>query len=81
MGALLTYFAAVLPSRGEGWGRPFAEAMAMQLPVIGACFGPVATDNDVRAATNWSGPTHFINETNAFPLRYKVRVAALPRFG
>ena len=34
--------AFVLPSRGEGWGRPHVEAMAMGLPVI---------------ATNWSGST------------------------
>lgn len=34
--------AFVLPSRGEGWGRPHTEAMAMELPII---------------ATNWSGPT------------------------
>ena len=27
----------VLPSRGEGWGRPQTEAMAMGLPVIGEC--------------------------------------------
>ena len=33
--------AFVLPSRGEGWGRPHVEAMAMGLPVI---------------ATNWSAP-------------------------
>ncbi len=26
----------VLPTRGEGWGRPIVEAMAMGLPVIGA---------------------------------------------
>ena len=39
--------AFVLPSRGEGWGRPYMEAMAMGLPVI---------------ATNWSGPTEFIDE-------------------
>ena len=32
--------AFVLPSRGEGWGRPHVEAMAMGLPVI---------------ATNWCG--------------------------
>jgi glycosyltransferase involved in cell wall biosynthesis len=25
--------AFVLPSRGEGWGRPYMEAMSMQLPV------------------------------------------------
>ncbi len=25
----------VLPSRGEGWGRPQVEAMAMGLPLIG----------------------------------------------
>eukprot|EP00438_Fugacium_kawagutii_P018093 Skav224622 [mRNA] locus=scaffold2059:94942:99298:- [translate_table: standard] len=34
--------AFVLPSRGEGWGRPHVEAMSMALPVI---------------ATNWSGST------------------------
>jgi glycosyltransferase involved in cell wall biosynthesis len=39
--------AFVLPSRGEGWGRPYMEAMSMGLPVI---------------ATNWSGPTEFVNE-------------------
>lgn len=27
--------AFVLPSRGEGWGRPHVEAMSMALPVIG----------------------------------------------
>jgi len=43
----------VLPSRGEGWGRPHVEAMAMALPVI---------------ATNWSGPTAFLTEDNGFPL-------------
>jgi glycosyltransferase involved in cell wall biosynthesis len=26
--------ALVIPSRGEGWGRPHCEAMAMRLPVI-----------------------------------------------
>ncbi|XP_015876537.3 uncharacterized protein LOC107413173 [Ziziphus jujuba] len=43
----------VLPSRGEGWGRPIVEAMAMSLPVI---------------ATNWSGPTEFLTEENSYPL-------------
>ena len=46
--------AFVLPSRGEGWGRPVAEAMATSLPVL---------------ATNWSGPAAFINEENAYPVR------------
>eukprot|EP01084_Bolivina_argentea_P269639 458311_1 len=35
----------VLPSRGEGWGRPHVEAMSIGLPII---------------ATNWSGPTEYI---------------------
>jgi len=41
----------VLPSHGEGWGLPLIEAMSMSLPVI---------------ATNWSGPTGFMNEDNSF---------------
>lgn len=45
--------AFVLPSRGEGWGRPHVEAMAMGLPII---------------ATNWSGPTQFMTEENSIPL-------------
>ena len=45
--------AFVLPSRGEGWGRPHVEAMSMQLPII---------------ATNWSGPTEFMTEENSYPL-------------
>jgi glycosyltransferase involved in cell wall biosynthesis len=31
--------AYVMPSRGEGWGRPFVEAMACGLPVIATHFG------------------------------------------
>lgn len=45
--------AFVLPSRGEGWGRPIVEAMAMSLPVI---------------ATNWSGPTEYLTEENGYPI-------------
>eukprot|EP00742_Colponemidia_sp_Colp-10_P010392 GILJ01011408.1.p1 GENE.GILJ01011408.1~~GILJ01011408.1.p1 ORF type:complete len:455 (-),score=58.76 GILJ01011408.1:238-1602(-) len=44
----------VLPSRGEGWGRPHVEAMSMALPVI---------------ATNWSGPTEFMLPSHSYPLR------------
>ncbi|PWI57283.1 glycosyltransferase [Sulfoacidibacillus thermotolerans] len=43
--------AFVLPTRGEGWGRPFMEAMAMELPVIG---------------TNWGGNTSFMNKSNSY---------------
>ncbi|KAL2227588.1 uncharacterized protein LOC105161009 [Sesamum indicum] len=43
----------VLPSRGEGWGRPIVEAMAMSLPVI---------------TTNWSGPTEYLTDENSYPL-------------
>lgn len=46
--------AFVLPSRGEGWGRPHVEAMSMGLPVI---------------ATNWSGSTEFLTDETALPLR------------
>ena len=45
--------AVVIPSRGEGWGRPHMEAMAMGLPVI---------------ATNWSGTTAFMTDANSYPL-------------
>jgi glycosyltransferase involved in cell wall biosynthesis len=31
--------AFVIASRGEGWGRPYMEAMAMGLPTIGPAFG------------------------------------------
>eukprot|EP01033_Poteriospumella_lacustris_P010606 gene10605-7548_t len=41
----------VIPSHGEGWGRPHMEAMACGTPVI---------------ATNWSGPAAFINATTGY---------------
>lgn len=43
--------AFVLPSRGEGWGRPYMEAMAVGLPAIG---------------TRWSGQTEFMNDNNSY---------------
>lgn len=47
----------VLPSRGEGWGRPQAEAMAMGLPTI---------------LTDWSGMTEYINDEVAYPIAAEV---------
>lgn len=41
----------VLPTRGEGFGLPFAEAMSMELPVIG---------------TRWSGQLDFMNDDNSY---------------
>lgn len=41
----------VLPTRGEGWGRPFMEAMAMGLPTVG---------------TKWSGHLDFMNDSNSY---------------
>ncbi|HET7320957.1 MAG TPA: glycosyltransferase family 4 protein, partial [Longimicrobiaceae bacterium] len=43
--------AFVLPSRGEGWGRPYMEAMAFGLPTIG---------------TDWSGNLGFMHEDNSY---------------
>ncbi len=43
--------AFVLPSRGEGWGRPYMEAMAMGLPTIG---------------TRWSGQLEFMHDDNSY---------------
>lgn len=44
------------PTRGEGWGRPHVEAMASATPII---------------ATNWSGPTAYLTESNGYPLRFR----------
>lgn len=43
--------AFVLPARGEGWGRPFFEAMLMEKAVIG---------------TDWSGQREFMNNHNSY---------------
>ena len=40
--------AFVLPSRGEGWGRPHVEAMAMALPGAHGRLGALHTYPDVR---------------------------------
>ena len=47
----------VMPTRGEGWGRPFMEAMAMGLPTIG---------------TGWSGQTEFMTRDNSLLLDFDV---------
>jgi len=43
--------AFVLPTRGEGWGRPYGEALACECPVI---------------ATRWSGQLDFLDDTNSY---------------
>lgn len=43
--------AYVLPARGEGWGRPYMEAMAMGLPTI---------------ATRWSGNLAYMTDENSY---------------
>ncbi|KAG2452970.1 hypothetical protein HYH02_002307 [Chlamydomonas schloesseri] len=45
--------AFVLPSRGEGWGRPHVEAMSMGLPLL---------------ATNWSGITAYLDPSVGYPI-------------
>jgi glycosyltransferase involved in cell wall biosynthesis len=47
----------VLPTRGEGVGLPYMEAMASGIPCI---------------ATGWGGQTDFINSDNGFILDYKL---------
>jgi glycosyltransferase involved in cell wall biosynthesis len=42
--------AFVLPSRGEGYGRPYMEALSCECPVI---------------ATRWSGQTDFLHDGNS----------------
>jgi glycosyltransferase involved in cell wall biosynthesis len=52
----------VLPTRGEGWGRPYMEAMAAGIPVI---------------ATGWGGSAEYMDDETAFLIDYKlVRVGA-----
>jgi glycosyltransferase involved in cell wall biosynthesis len=49
----------VIPSHGEGWGRPHVEAMSCECPVI---------------ATAWSGPTEYLNSNNGFPLNIENKL-------
>lgn len=61
--------AFVLPSRGEGWGRPIMEAMLLGMPVI---------------ATDWGGHTDFMNADNAYPVGVRelaeIRSHPIPLF-
>lgn len=50
--------AFVLPTRGEGVGLPFLEALASGVPVI---------------ATGWGGHMDFLTPRNAFLVRYRLR--------
>ncbi|MBM7691478.1 glycosyltransferase involved in cell wall biosynthesis [Peribacillus deserti] len=49
--------AFVLPTRGEGVGLPFIEALSSGIPVI---------------ATGWGGQMEFLNEKNSFLIKYKL---------
>ena len=50
--------AFVLPTRGEGVGIPFMEALSSGVPVI---------------ATGWGGQMDYVNENNSFLVDYQLR--------
>lgn len=47
----------ILPSRGEGIGRPFLEAMQVGTPII---------------TTGWGGQCEFLNRNNSFLIQYEM---------
>ncbi len=51
----------VCPSYGEGWGRPYMQAMSAGLPTI---------------ATGWGGQTEFMNLTNSYLIKVDKMVQA-----
>ena len=52
-----------IPSSGEGWGRPHVEAMSCSKPIL---------------ATNWSGPTAYLSESNGYPLPVAPELVPVP---
>ncbi|MGI9538986.1 MAG: glycosyltransferase family 4 protein, partial [Miltoncostaeaceae bacterium] len=63
--------AYLAPSRGEGWGRPAVEAMAVGCPVV---------------ATDWSGPSAYVDSEVGWPVGHRLvdvpeaAVAEVPGF-
>jgi len=53
----------VLPTRGEGFGRPYMEASICGLPII---------------ATGWSGQLDFLNRKNSRLLKYSLQKVPAP---
>ena len=49
--------AYVIPTRGEGWGMPITEAMAMGIPAI---------------VTGWSGTADFVTDRVGYTLNYTL---------
>jgi hypothetical protein len=47
----------VLPSRGEGIGRPFLKVMQAGTPIV---------------TTGWGGPREFLNRSNSYLIEYKI---------
>ena len=47
----------VLPTRGEGYGRPFLEALSCRVPII---------------ATGWSGQRDFLSQENSYLVDYQL---------
>ena len=54
--------AFVLPTRGEGVGLPFIEALSSGIPVI---------------ATGWGGQMDYLDENNSFLIDYKLETPAI----
>jgi glycosyltransferase involved in cell wall biosynthesis len=57
--------AFVLPTRGEGWGLPLIQAMAMGLPTIG---------------TGWGGQMEFMNQENSYLIDYDLQPVTAPKW-